>query len=123
MVKRLLTLVVLMLAIAGMQAQTLQFVPNRTLKHSIQHAPRKAASLEGTIAWGLGGDSQWGSLGLGSGVVGVKFSVAIYVPGNSLLKCAVTGPDLASSKSLRTTPVLLASWPRRIFPLVASFHI
>lgn len=88
MVKRLLTLVVLMLAIAGMQAQTLQFAPNRTLKHSVQHAPRKAASLEGTTAWGLGGDSQWGSLGLGSGVVGVKFSVAIYVPGNSLLKGA-----------------------------------
>ena len=39
MVKRLLTLVVLMLAIAGMQAQTLQFAPNRTLKHSVQHAP------------------------------------------------------------------------------------
>ena len=37
--------------------------------------------------------------------------------------CAVTRPDLASSKSLRTIPVLLAFWPRRIFRLVASFHI
>ena len=86
MVKRLLTLVVLMLAIAGMQAQTLQVAPNRALKHSIQHAPRKASNLDGTIAWGLGGDSQWGALGLGSGAVGIKFSVAIHVPGDGVLK-------------------------------------
>ena len=86
MVKRLLTLVVLMLTIAGMQAQTLQIAPNRALKHSIQHAPRKASNLDGTIAWGLGGDSQWGALGLGSGAVGIKFSVAIHVPGDGVLK-------------------------------------
>ena len=38
-------------------------------------------------------------------------------------QCAVIGPDLASSKSLWTIPVLLASWSMRIFPLVASSHI
>ncbi|MBP5514809.1 MAG: hypothetical protein J6Y04_08560 [Bacteroidaceae bacterium] len=88
MKNRLLTLVVLMLTVVGIQAQTLQFTPNRVLNRSFQHAPRKAASLEGTTAWGLGGDSQWSSLGLGSGVVNVKFSVAIFVPGNELLKGA-----------------------------------
>ena len=36
---------------------------------------------------------------------------------------AVIGPGLVSSKSLWTIPVLLASWSRKIFPLVASSHI
>ena len=38
-------------------------------------------------------------------------------------QCAVIGTGLASSKSLWTMPVLLASWSRKIFPLVASSHI
>ena len=37
--------------------------------------------------------------------------------------CAVTGPGLISSKSLWTIPVFLASWSRKIFPLVAFSHI
>ena len=39
------------------------------------------------------------------------------------LQCVVTRPGLESSKSLWTIPVLLASWSRKIFPLVASSHI
>ena len=38
-------------------------------------------------------------------------------------QCAIIGPGLASSKSLWTRPVLLASWSKKIFPLVASSHI
>ena len=38
-------------------------------------------------------------------------------------QCAVIGTGLASSKSLWTIPVLLASWSRKIFPLLASSHI
>ena len=37
-------------------------------------------------------------------------------------QCAVIGTGLASSKSLWTIPVLLASWSRKIFPLVASSY-
>ena len=38
-------------------------------------------------------------------------------------QCAVTGPGLTSSKSLWTIPVFLASWSRKMFPLVVSSHI
>ena len=38
-------------------------------------------------------------------------------------QCVVTRPDLVSSKSLWTIPVLLTSWYRKIFPLVTSSHI
>ena len=37
--------------------------------------------------------------------------------------CAVIGLGPVNSKSLWTTPVLLASWSRKIFPLVASSNI
>ena len=37
--------------------------------------------------------------------------------------CAVIGLGPVNSKSLWTTPVLLASWSRKIFPLVASSYI
>ena len=38
-------------------------------------------------------------------------------------QCAASRAGLVSSKSLWTIPVLIASWSRKIFPLIASSHI
>ena len=59
--------------------------PNKFAPKAV-NAPAKAASLDNTTAWGyfLGSTSEWGGLGIGA--AGAYFDVAIFVPGNGLLK-------------------------------------
>lgn len=88
MVKKLLSIafVVLMTTI-GVQAQTLHRNPVRSMDSSLNRiakAPAKGAGLEDATIWGYTDSQVWGGLGLGT--TGIQFSVAIYVPGNSVLK-------------------------------------
>ena len=84
MVKRLLTIITLALFAFGVQAQTLQVNPAGKYRNShVRRAPARAASLDGTTAFGYGSETDWDGLGVGS--TGVTFDVAIYVPTSSAL--------------------------------------
>ncbi len=87
MVKRLLTIACLAIATCGLQAQTLQVNPASKLHNtSVRRAPARAASLDGTTAFGYGTTTGWE--GLGVNATGVVFDVAIYVPTSSAFKDA-----------------------------------
>ena len=72
---------------ATAEAQTLRLNPDRRQPSPARNAamaPARVASLDGTTAWGYGPTSGWGGVGVGS--TGIVFDVAIFVPGDGVLK-------------------------------------
>ncbi|MBP3212316.1 MAG: hypothetical protein J6M41_07075 [Prevotella sp.] len=95
--KLLLTLTALVLSLAAMAQTTapnsggyrFQMDPTNALNKfspKVMFTPAKAANIDGTTAWGYFMGSANEFSGLGINAAGATFHVAIFVPGNGLLK-------------------------------------
>ena len=84
MIKRLLTIAALVATtFVGAQAQVFQMNP---MRQTVQFAPAKAASLDGTTPYGYGLTSGWEGIGIGA--KNVTFDVAVFIPCSGALEGA-----------------------------------